>query len=48
MSGYGWYRFTVEIPPGQRPVSLLLSPIVTSFVVYVDGKRVGGSGQIPR
>jgi sigma-B regulation protein RsbU (phosphoserine phosphatase) len=47
MSGYGWYRFTVEIPPGQRPVSLLLSPIVTSFVVYVDGKRVGGSGQIP-
>ena len=47
MSGYGWYRFTVEVPAGQKPTSLLLSPIVTSFVVYVDGKRIGGSGQMP-
>jgi hypothetical protein len=47
MSGYGWYRFRVEIPAGQKPTSLLLSPIVTAFVVYVDGKRIGGSGQMP-
>lgn len=47
LSGYAWYRFTVEVPAGQRPVSLLLSPIVTSFVVYVDGKLIGGSGEMP-
>jgi hypothetical protein len=47
MSGYGWYRFAVRIPAGERPTSLLLAPIVTSFEVYVDGRRAGGSGQMP-
>jgi hypothetical protein len=47
MSGYGWYRFTVQIPAGDRPTSLLLAPIVTSYRVYVDGKLVGGCGQMP-
>jgi sigma-B regulation protein RsbU (phosphoserine phosphatase) len=47
MSGYGWYRFTVKIPPGTRPTSLLLAPIVTAFEVYVDGKLAGGSGEMP-
>lgn len=46
MSGFGWYRFTVKIPAGDRPTSLLLAPILTSFEVYVDGRRVGGSGQM--
>jgi len=47
MSGYGWYRFTVKVPPGDKPTSLLLAPIMTSFEIYVDGERVGGSGQMP-
>ena len=47
MSGYAWYRFTVKIPPGTKPTSLLLAPIVTSFEVYVDGNLVGGSGEMP-
>ena len=47
MSGYGWYRFTVHIPPGDEPTSILLAPIVTSFQVYVDGQLVGKSGQMP-
>jgi hypothetical protein len=47
MSGYGWYRFAVKVPAGERPSSLLLAPIVTSFEVYVDGERAGGSGQMP-
>jgi sigma-B regulation protein RsbU (phosphoserine phosphatase) len=47
MSGYGWYRFTVTIPAGDKPTSLLLAPIVTSFQVYVDGKLAGGSGKMP-
>jgi hypothetical protein len=47
MSGYGWYRFTVLVPAGPRPQSLMLAPIVTSFEVYVDGRLVGRSGDMP-
>jgi hypothetical protein len=47
MSGYGWYRFTIKLPTGQKPVSLLLAPIVSAFEVYVDGRLVGGSGNMP-
>ena len=47
MSGYGWYRFTVAVPAGQRPTSLLLAPILTSYEVYADGRRVGGIGEMP-
>ena len=46
MSGYAWYRFSVEVPGGDKPTSLLLAPIVTSFEVYVGGKPVGGSGRM--
>jgi hypothetical protein len=47
MSGYGWYRFIVRVPAGSKPKSLMLSPIFTSFEVYVDGRLVGGSGDMP-
>jgi hypothetical protein len=47
MSGYAWYRFTVEVPAGDTPTSLLLAPIVTSYEMYVDGRPVGGSGRMP-
>ncbi|MGD0830772.1 MAG: SpoIIE family protein phosphatase [Terracidiphilus sp.] len=47
MSGFGWYRFTVHIPAGPTATSLLLAPILTAFEVYIDGTRVGGSGQMP-
>ncbi len=47
MSGYGWYRFTVSVPPGAEPTSLMLAPIVTSFQVFVDGRLAGSSGQMP-
>jgi hypothetical protein len=47
MSGYGWYRFAVHIPPGNQPASLMLAPILTSYQVYVDGKLAGRSGQFP-
>jgi len=47
MSGFGWYRFRVLIPAGEKPTSILLSPIVTSFELYVDGKLAGGSGKMP-
>ncbi|MGH9599060.1 MAG: SpoIIE family protein phosphatase [Terracidiphilus sp.] len=47
MSGYAWYRFKVLVPPGDRPTSLLLAPILTSYQVFVDGKLVGQCGKMP-
>jgi hypothetical protein len=47
MSGYGWYRFIVHLPPGPQPKSMMLTPIFTSFEVYVDGRLVGRSGDMP-
>jgi hypothetical protein len=47
MSGFGWYRFTVTVPAGDKPTSLLLAPIVTSYQLYVDGQPAGGSGEMP-
>lgn len=47
MSGYAWYRFRVAIPANEKPVSLLLAPIATSYAVYVDGKIVGVCGDFP-
>jgi hypothetical protein len=47
MSGYAWYRFTVQAPAGSGPVALLLAPIVTSYRIYIDGQPAGGSGGMP-
>jgi hypothetical protein len=47
MSGFGWYRFTVHVPAGNAPSSLMLAPIVTSFQLFVDGQMVGESGKMP-
>jgi len=47
MSGYGWYRFTINVPRGGEPTSLMLAPIMTSSQVFVDGRQIGGSGQMP-
>jgi phosphoserine phosphatase RsbU/P len=46
LSGFAWYRFTVTIPAGAKPTSLLLAPIITSYQVYVDGNLAGGSGKM--
>lgn len=47
MGGYAWYRFTIEIPPGNKPNSLLLAPIVSGFELFVDGRFDGSSGDMP-
>jgi sigma-B regulation protein RsbU (phosphoserine phosphatase) len=46
LSGYAWYRFTVMIPAGSQPTSLLLSRIFTGYRAYVDGQLAGGDGAI--
>jgi len=47
MSGYGWYRFTIQLPPGSQSTSLMMAPIISSYQVFVDGNMVGQSGQMP-
>jgi len=47
LSGFGWYRFTISVPAGDKPVSLMLAPILTAYRVYVDGQLAGGSGEMP-
>ena len=47
MSGFAWYRFTITLPPGDQPASLMLAPIITSYQVFADGELIGQSGQMP-
>jgi phosphoserine phosphatase RsbU/P len=47
MGGYAWYRFTIEIPPGSKPTSLLLAPIVSGFELFVGGRFDGSSSDMP-
>jgi sigma-B regulation protein RsbU (phosphoserine phosphatase) len=47
MGGFGWYRFTIHIPAGDKPTDLLLAPTVSSYQVYVEGKLVGSRGPMP-
>lgn len=47
MSGFAWYRFKIAIPANEKPASLLLAPIATSYAVYVDGKIAGVCGDFP-
>lgn len=45
-SGYAWYRFTIQVPDGSKPLGLLLPRIYTGYQVYANGKLIGGSGSI--
>jgi phosphoserine phosphatase RsbU/P len=47
MSGFAWYRFTVQVPSPAVPLALLLPSILTDYEVFEDGKKVGGFGQMP-
>jgi len=43
-SGYAWYRFTVQVPDGSKPLGLLLPQILTGYQVYANGKLIGSAG----
>ena len=47
MGGFGWYRFAVRIPRGDKPTALLIAPTDSSYQVFVDGKLVGSRGPMP-
>jgi len=48
-NGYAWYRKTFTLPSGaeQRDLSLALGRIDDVDEVFVNGQRVGGTGQFP-
>jgi len=46
LAGYAWYRFTLQVPDGSKPVDLLLPRIYTGYQVYADGKLIGGHGSV--
>ena len=45
--GYAWYRFTIETSASDKPLSLKLTGILTSYRVYADGQLLGGYGHMP-
>lgn len=45
--GFAWYRFAIETSAADRPFSLKLTGILTSYRVYADGKLIGGFGHLP-
>lgn len=46
-SGYGWYRFSVAMPPGAGSLSISLPHIYTSYEVYANGILAGSFGRMP-
>lgn len=47
MSGFGWYRFRIQIPAGSKPLALYFPRFMTSYEVYADGHLLGGFGGLP-
>ncbi len=47
MSGFGWYRFSVDAGDISGPLAILLPSILTDYEVFENGRKVGGFGQMP-
>ena len=45
--GVAWYRFTIQVPEGNKPLSLLLPSLITSYQVFANGRLIGGCGGMP-
>ena len=46
-SGFGWYRFSVKVPAGQKNLALLIPGIRDSYAVYANGDLIGQIGKFP-
>lgn len=47
MSGFGWYRFSVQAPATHPALSLELAPLMTSYQIFIDGHLVASVGKMP-
>jgi hypothetical protein len=44
--GFGWYRFSVEVPDGDQSWSLYLSRTLAVYQVFLDGRLLGSQGRM--
>lgn len=44
LSGFGWYRFHVTVPPGATQLALLVPALSDSYAVYANGHLIGQVG----
>lgn len=47
MSGFAWYRFSVLVPATHPALAIDITPILSSWQAFVDGKLVGSVGKMP-
>jgi phosphoserine phosphatase RsbU/P len=47
LSGFAWYRFTVQVPSQAMPLAILLPSMLTDYEIFDDGQRIGGFGKMP-
>jgi hypothetical protein len=40
-SGFGWYRFSIRVPSGSKPLALDFPKFLTGYEIYVDGHLQG-------
>jgi hypothetical protein len=46
-SGFGWYRFRITVPAGQKSLSLFIPNLQDSYAVYANGRLIGKVGGFP-
>ncbi|MGC8550218.1 MAG: SpoIIE family protein phosphatase [Acidobacteriaceae bacterium] len=44
LSGYAWYRFTIQIPASSPALSINLPPIYTGYQLFENGRLIGSAG----
>lgn len=47
MSGFAWYRFSILVPATHPALAIDLTPILSSWRIFVDGKLAGSVGSMP-
>jgi len=46
-SGWGWYRIRVHVPPSDRPLSVYMPEVRSTYVAYADAHEIGRFGSGP-
>jgi hypothetical protein len=44
LSGYAWYRFTIQVPAKSPALAIDFPPIFTGYQIYENGSLIGSSG----
>ncbi|HWG19241.1 MAG TPA: SpoIIE family protein phosphatase [Terracidiphilus sp.] len=46
-SGFGWYRFRVTVPAGQKNLAIFIPAMQDSYAIYANGRLIGHLGEFP-